>query len=116
MSKMLEKLVQKADKQGFARINGRVRDYGYVGKLEEKYAIEIDKEKSTVALRHWGTQTLKLDYKNDKILDIYGQGNSDRDSVNFILDEFDSDYHVHYYPSRYEFELHDKNNEVLKVI
>lgn len=116
MSKMLEKLVQKADIKGLARINGRQRDYGYVGELEEKYAVTIDKEKNTVSLRHWGTQTLELDYKNDKIIDIYGQGNSDRDSVNYILNKFNSGYHVHYYPSRFDFELHDFNDKLVKTI
>ena len=41
MSKQLENLVEKAQEKGFARVNGRQRGYGYVGKLEEKYAVEI---------------------------------------------------------------------------
>ena len=118
MSKQLQNLVEKAQKKGFARVNGRQREYGfgrvYVGDLEEKYAVEI--EDGTVRLRHWGTQTLEIDTVNKKVLDVYGISKSDRDSVNFILDKFNIPYHVHYYPSRYEFELHDDNENVIEVI
>ena len=114
MSKQLQKLVEKASVKGFARVNGRQRDYGYVGKLEEKYAVEIENE--IVRLRHWGTQTLEIDTVNKKVLDVYGISNSDRDSVNFILNEFKMPYHVHYYPSRCEFELHDDNENAIEVI
>lgn len=116
MSKMLEKLVEKAEITGFAKINGRMRDYGYVGPIEEKYAVEIDENKNTVSLRHWGTTTLVLDYVQDKIVKIYGQGNSDRDSVNFMLNYFNSKFHTHFYPSRWEFELHDNENNVIETI
>lgn len=114
MSKQLENLLAKAEVKGSARINGRQREYGYVGKLEEKYAIEI--ENNIVKLRHWGTQTLKIDTVNKKVLDVYGISNSDRDSVNFMLNKFNIPYHVHYYPSRCEFELHDDNENIIEVI
>ncbi|MDN6292525.1 MAG: hypothetical protein L0J35_05580 [Tetragenococcus halophilus] len=115
MSKTLEKLIAKAEVKGFARLNGRKHDYPHIGKLEEKYAVKI--EDNTVTLGHWGTQTLKIDTRNKKVLNIYGVSNSDRDSVNYVLGKFDMPYHVHFYPSRYEFELHsDKTDEVLKVI
>lgn len=118
MSKQLENLIQKAQETGFARINGRQREYSfghvYVGDLEEKYAIEIDD--GIVRLRHWGTQTLEMNTVTKKITDIYGISNSDRDSVNYLLDRFDMPYHTHYYPSRAEFELHDSNDNVIDVI
>lgn len=114
MSKQLQNLVEKASVKGFARVNGRQREYGYIGKLEEKYAVEI--ENNIVRLRHWGTQTLEIDTVNKKVLDVYGISNSDRDSVNFILSEFNMPYHTHFYPSRYEFELHDSNENVIEVI
>lgn len=114
MSKQLENLLEKAQEKGFARINGRQRDYGYVGKLEEKYAIEV--ENNIVKLRHWGAQTLEIDTVNKKVLNVYGVSNSDRDSVNFILDKYNMPYHVHYYPSRDEFELHDNDENVIEVI
>lgn len=114
MSKQLENLLGKAQEKGFARINGRQRDYGYVGKIEEKYAIEV--ENNIVKLRHWGTQTLEIDTVNKKVLNVYGVSNSDRDSVNFILGKYNMPYHVHYYPSRDEFELHDDDENVIEVI
>lgn len=114
MSKQLENLLEKAQEKGFARINGRQRDYGYVGKLEEKYAIEV--ENNIVKLRHWGIQTLEIDTVNKKVLNVYGVSNSDRDSVNFILNKYNMPYHVHYYPSVSEFELHDDDENVIEVI
>ena len=114
MSKQLENLLEKASVKGFARVNGRQREYGYVGRLEEKYAVEI--ENNIVRLRHWGTQTLEIDTVNKKVLDVYGISNSDRDSVNFILNKYNVPYHVHYYPSREAFELHDKLENVIEVI
>ena len=114
MSKQLERLVQKAGEKGFAKVNGRQREYGYVGKLEEKYAVEI--KDNIVKLRHWGTQTLEIDTVNKKVLDVYGISNSDRDSVNFMLNKYNMPYHVHYYPSRAEFELHNDNEDVIEVI
>ena len=118
MSKQLQKLVEKANIKGFAKINGRQREYDfghvYVGDLEEKYAIEIDG--SIVRLRHWGTQTLEIDTVNKKVLDVYGISNSDRDSVNFILNKYNIPYHVHYYPSREAFELHDNAENVIEII
>lgn len=118
MSKQLQNLVRKAEATGFARINGRQREYDfghvYVGDLEEKYAIEV--ENNIVKLRHWGTETLVVDTVNKKVLDVYGISNSDRDSVNFILNRYGVPYHVHYYPSRCEFELHDDNENIIEVI
>ena len=114
MSKQLQNLVEKAQEKGFAKVNGRQREYGYVGRLEEKYAIEI--ENNIVRLRHWGTQTLEIDTVNKKVLDVYGISNSDRDSVNFILNKYNMPYHTHFYPSREEFELHDNQENVIEII
>lgn len=120
MSKQLENLVQKAKEKGFARINGRQREYYGFGnfwesEIMEKYSVEI--KDSIVKLRHWETQTLEIDTVNKKVLDVYGISNSDRDSVNFILDKFNIPYHVHYFPSREEFELHcNKTDRVIEVI
>lgn len=115
MSKTLDKLINRAEEKGFARLNGRQRGYGYVGDLEEKYSVEI--KNNTVVLNHWGTETLRIDTVNKKILYIYGESVSDRDSVNHMLYRFKMPYHVHFYPSRYEFELHrDGTDEVLKII
>lgn len=115
MSKLLENLIHKAEEKGFARVNGRMsHGYGYVGDLEEKYAVEI--ESGRVRLRHWGTQTLELDTVNKKIIDVYGVGMSDRDSINFILSRYNMPYHAHYYPSRDAFVVHDENENIIKEI
>lgn len=115
MSKTLEKLVEKAQEKGFAKINGRMRDFQYVGPLEEKYAIKV--KDNTVTLRHWGTVTLKINTVTKEVIDVYGESVSDRDSVNFVLDYFNVPYHTHFYPSRSEFELHqDYTEKVITVI
>lgn len=114
MSVQLERLINKAEETGSARVNGRKSEYGCRGRLEEKYAVE--NENGIVRLRHWGTQTLEIDTVNKKILHVYGVSKSDRDSITFILRKYDMPYHVHYYPSRWAFELHDENENILKVI
>ena len=115
MSKQLENLLEKASVKGFARVNGRKFEYGYTSpEIEEKYAIEVDGD--IVRLRHWGTQTLEIDTVTKEVLDVYGISKSDRDSVNFILNKFDIPYHVHYFPSRVEFELHDDYDNIIEVI
>lgn len=114
MSRLLENLVTKAQEKGFAKVNGRKSEYGYIGILEEKYSIEI--ENNIVRLNHWGTQTLEIDTINKKVLNVYGISNSDRDSINFILNEYNLPFHVHYYPSRDTLELHDEKDNVIKVV
>ena len=116
MSVTLDKLIERASRKGEAILNGR-QSYGFgqVGRLEEKYAVVIDGD--TVALRHWGTQTLKINTRTKEILDVYGESVSDRDSVNYMLTRYSIPYHVHFYPSRYEFELHqDGTEKVVEVI
>ena len=112
MSKLLENLIHKAEKTGSARVNGRMSGYGYRGDLEEKYAVEI--ENAIVRLRHWGTQTLEIDVVNKRILHVYGVGMSDRDGINFILNKYTMPYHVHYFPSREVFALHDEDENIIK--
>lgn len=114
MSRLLENLVTKAQEKGFAKVNGRKFEYGCLGILEEKYSIEI--KNNIVRLNHWGTQTLEIDIDNKKVISVYGISNSDRDSINFILNEYNLPFHVHYYPSRDAFELHDEKENVIKVI
>ena len=116
----LDKLIERAERKGEAVLNGRLVEYygfgiePYVGDLEEKYAVVIDGD--TVALRHWGTQTLKINTVTKEVLDIYGESVSDRDSVNYMLRRYNMPYHVHYYPSREEFELHNDIEKVLEVM
>lgn len=116
MTKTLERLVEKAEVKGFAKLNGRMTEWGgYSGPLEEKYSIKI--KNNLVTLKHWGTETLTINTDTKKVVNVYGQSVTDRDSVNFVLNYFNLPYHVHFFPSRDEFELHaDATDEVLKVI
>src|SRR5699024_8917094 len=116
MSRQLQNLVEKAQEKGFARVNGRQRGYGYVGKLEEKYAVEI--KNNIVKLRHWGTQTLEIDTVNKKVLDVYGISNSDRDSINFISEERRVRNECNYQRGRYdgkEDETSERQNRIINI-
>ena len=108
MSKQLQKLVEKAQRnsKGEAILNGRMSyGYGQVGQLREKYAIKIDD--NIIKLRHWGTETLSIDMDKRKVLEWYGESNSDRDSMNFMLSEFGVDGRFRYRPSVDEFSYID---------
>lgn len=101
--KTLEKLIERAGRKGEAKLNGRMSyGYGQVGELREKYAVKIDG--NIVQLRHWGTQTLVIDTAKRKVVEFYGESNSDRDSMNFMLSEFGVDGRFRYRPSVHEFE------------
>lgn len=107
MSKTLENLLSKAQKNGKAVLNGRM-SYGWggtQGPIEEKYRIEV--EGNSVKLYHWGTKTLDIDTRKNKVSYVYGESNSDRDSINFMLYRFGIQNHTHFYPSKNRFELHD---------
>lgn len=101
MSKQLEKLIEKALYKGEAVVNGRKSYWGGKGDLEEKYAVVI--EGNILKLRHWGTETLVLDTRKQEVLEWYGEGNSDRDSMNFVKDTFGVDGRFRYRPSIDEF-------------
>lgn len=106
MSKQIEKLIEKAERNGKAVINGRKRHYpGGLGKLEEKYAIKIDG--NILRLRHWGTETLVIDTAKKTVLKWYGEGISDRDSMNFVKDKFGIGGRFRYRPSADEFSYID---------
>lgn len=82
--KTIETLLNKAENKGQAILNGRYRDWnGYVGEIEEKYAIEIDGNK--LIMRHWGTQTIEINLRTKEIVSYYGESNSDRDSLNTLV-------------------------------
>lgn len=80
----IEKLLIKAQEKGEAKINGRMNmGWGMIGELEEKYAIEIFRNK--LIMRHWGTQTIEIDLNMKEIDSYYGESNSDRDSLNTLV-------------------------------
>lgn len=83
--KLIEDLYAKALVDGEASVNGRMSlGWGMKGDLEEKYAIEFKGE--NLHLRHWGTETLVLDITTKTVKEYYGESNSDRDSMNMILE------------------------------
>lgn len=105
--KLIEQLYTKAKENGHAKINGRMRGYwGEVGELQEKYAIEI--YNNILIMRHWGTQTIKLDLVKNEILEYYGESNSDRDSLNTLVDILGIEPNFRYFPSKCKF-FYDEN-------
>lgn len=96
--KTIEGLLNKAEQKGFARINGRYNDGYGLGELEEKYAIEIDGNK--LVMRHWGTQTIEIDLSVNEIVSYYGESNSDRDSLNTLVNCLGIAPNFRYLPSK----------------
>ena len=108
MSKTLEKLLDKALKTGYANLNGRMREYGYIGDLESKYCFEYNLETGDLTLSHWGTEILtigSLKSSNPIVKEFYGQSKSDRDAITFVFNYFDTDYKASYKPSTDTFEV-----------
>jgi len=95
--KLIEDLYNKALIKGEAVVNGRYFEGGVYGELEPKYEIYIDE--NHVILYHWGTMTLNYSKAQNMILQYYGQSNSDRDSINTLLDLLGSDERMRYFPS-----------------
>ena len=95
--KLIENLYNKALKNGQATINGRYFNGSTFGELEPKYEIYIDD--THVLLYHWGTLTLNYSKAQNMILQYYGQSNSDRDSINTLLDLLGSTERMRYFPS-----------------
>ena len=107
MSKTLQNLVEKALKTGSANLNGRMRAYGYIGKLESKYKIHYNKDIDTIVLYHWGTciLTIKNLYTEPIVTHFYGQSKSDRDALTYIFNRFETGYSASYRPSIGEFSI-----------
>ena len=105
--KLIEELYEKAQQQGHAKVNGRMRGmWGQVGELQEKYAIEI--RNNILTMKHWGTQTIKIDLVKNEILEYYGESNSDRDSLNTLVDILGIKPNFRHFPSKYKF-FYDEN-------
>lgn len=97
--KTIETLLIKAQEKGEANINGRMNmGWGMVGDLEEKYSIEIDGNKLT--MNHWGTETIEIDTDTNDIVSYYGESNSDRDSLNTLVDCLGISPNFRYLPSK----------------
>ena len=105
--KLIEQLYSKAQEQGHAKVNGRMRGmWGQVGELQEKYSITINN--NILTMRHWGTQTIKIDLVKNEILEYYGESNSDRDSLNTLVDILGIAPNFRHLPSKYKF-FYDEN-------
>lgn len=97
--KTIETLLKKAQEKGHAKVNGRMAlGWGIVGELREKYAIEIDD--NILTMRHWGTETIKVDLSKNEIIDFYGESNSDRDSLNTLVYLLGIEPNFRYLPSK----------------
>ena len=53
MSKQLETLLEKALRTGYANLNGRKREYGYIGELERKWSFTYNNETGILRMYHW---------------------------------------------------------------
>lgn len=118
MSKQLSNLIEKAQRKGSATLNGRMvyYDYGtsYKDDLREKYFISL--ENNILIVRHWGTETLKADLSNKKVISFYGESVSDRKSLNFIVSYFDLPYYFRWLPSKEEFHMIQTESKELTII
>ena len=112
MTKVLDNLFAKARQTGEANKNGRPSMYGGKGYLQEQWHVK-DNGKS-FELRHWGTTILATE--SGKIVNVYGQSNSDRDALNQAFYYLGIPRHAHYYPSRDTLEIHDQLHNVIKSI
>lgn len=103
--KILDTLYARAKRTGEGNLNGRKRyDSGRIGHLEERYNITI--ESGHLTLRHWGTETLIVNLIDKKVVKYYGESNSDRDSMNYILSLVGiEDIYFRYRPSLNEFSM-----------
>ena len=107
--KLIEELYEKAKEQGHAKVNGRMRGmgmWGQVGELQEKYSITINN--NILTMKHWGTQTIKIDLVKNEILEYYGESNSDRDSLNTLVNMLGIAPNFRYLPSKGKF-FYDEN-------
>lgn len=99
MSKQLKALYTKALITGKSNLNGRKREYGYIGELESKWAFRYNQEKGDLRLYHWGTLILEIgSLKSSKpiVKSYYGQSKSDRDGIQFVFDELKTGYKASY--------------------
>ena len=114
MSKILSNLIERAERTGSANLNGRKYDSNYIGSLDEKYHIEL--HNNILEFRHWGSTTLLANIETKEVIQFYGIGVSDRDSLNFIANHFKLPYYFRYLPSRNEFHMINKDTNQTIII
>ena len=114
MSKTIAKLIERAERTGSANLNGRKHDYNYIGPIEEKYHIEL--HNNILEFRHWGSTTLLANIETKEVIQFYGIGISDQDSLNFIANHFNLPYIFRYLPSKDEFYMFNKETKQIIII
>lgn len=100
--KYLDKLVMKAEEEGFANVNGRMWDewsQGH-GPLQSKASVKLEGNALTVT--HWGTIVLTANLFSGNITGYYGQSATDREIINYFINLYrlESTGGAHYYPSK----------------
>lgn len=107
MSKVLENIINKAVKEGFANKNSRMSfGMGYVGELESQWQALYNKETDVFELDHWGTNLVIIEQFSTfpLIAHVYGQSKSDRDALVQLFNYCGrKDFMVSYRPSKDEF-------------
>lgn len=97
MTKLMNDLYNRATKKGVAIAKNYVDYYGYkLSSPIEKYRVEVKlygDSVECVELYHYGTLTLSVNKEgffgeNYQITELYGQSNSDKDSIENILTLF----------------------------
>lgn len=95
--KLIETLSERAIRNGEAVHNRRrnYHDYGlhYFGSkseapIQEVYRIEYSKVFNVVRLYHYGTKTCAIDLSSKVITHIYGESQSDADSIYTFIEYF----------------------------
>lgn len=119
MTKTLDTLLERAQRNSVAIKNGRITEYDfgqvYKGDLQEQWAIEYHNQSNIVELRHWGTTLVEYNHVEQIVYkeSMYAQSVSDRDALNWFFQTFHIDLHAHYYPSREEAEIHHNKDDVI---
>lgn len=116
MSKLLAKLIERAERTGSANLNGRKAHYSAYDNRDlcEKYHIEIDN--NILEFRHWGTITLVANIETKEVIQFYGISVTDRVSLNFIANHFKLPYYFRYLPSKNEFHMLNKDTNQTIII
>lgn len=82
------KLIEELCLVAQTRARSTVRGYGIATRNRHGtavYEVIVDRNKKTVALKHYGTVTIFYDYRDKVLLSWYGEGVSDRDSMNTFM-------------------------------
>lgn len=107
----VENLYQQAVK------NSRRTGIGYAATMRRGnavYEVFVDRTHRIACLRHWGTITILYDLNARELRSWYGQGVSDRDSMNTFLNCLQDDKYYFRYGSKMGFWM-DYNGELIEV-